>query len=80
MAKRKGSRWPKECPVFEVLRPFYPHDRRDVLVGVDVVGDLVACASPQCLHDFYVGGFLYTPLEIRPLTPAAREMLALVKP
>lgn len=67
---KRTHRYPAECPVFEVLTNDYPD------------------CCPQGLHftgePYYEisngkGPHTFGPREVRPLTRAAREMLAVVK-
>lgn len=80
------SGYPAECPVFELWRRGLPRfymmwETGAIVVGVGEsdhwgggFGVILRCASP--LHDY----FQWIPLAwLRPLTPAARAMLAIAK-
>jgi hypothetical protein len=106
MAKRKGSRWPKECPVFEVVEGGTATIAGAVVEAVEVPGPIVSSEGAELtvLQSGWLGlrvvdhsplypdefknsadrlgfpAFQQSVKQLRPLTPAAREMLALVKP
>lgn len=78
-------RYPAECPVFEVVGGHPYGDVDCFVVGCGIVngtrGPIEACGVGYSSGEWSDGQPLtYFPDELRPLTPAARAMLALVTP
>ena len=78
------AKWPKECPVFEVLKhSCAPCPEGGIVVGTYVdTGDrygypIIGASYPEYKGD--VHNWYYALDAVRPLTPAAREMLAIAK-
>lgn len=78
--------YPKEAPVFRVVHPNgAPIPIGEIVVGVDAWGDslrvLVAIDPNQGASwiDGWMPTWMYKTGDVKPLTPAAEEMLSLVR-
>lgn len=78
------TRYPKECPVFEVLATAECDPRwkgqHCTPEGVDFYGNREALHMRFDETDARIVAVPFYPGELRPLTQAARDMLALVSP
>lgn len=81
-------RYPKECPAFEVVKlsDWYPADYFAARVGEHVEGTGIDPYTGQLLgyinrehHGRVIREFRFDRPHVKPLTRAAREMLALVQ-
>jgi hypothetical protein len=92
MSEGQKMKYPRECPVFEMSLDGDYAPKGEVVEGVteeprceiQYPGRLAFVARPEGYIGVWAprtGYYFGVPVEqIRPLTPAAREMLKLVKP